>query len=52
MKSKFHCKAVIGIGIFSFGFGVLVSFFIPNAAIAVIEAAVLIALGALFFLQR
>ena len=51
MKSRFCAKAV-GIGVFAFGLGVLISFFIPNTVLVVIESAVIIALGVICCTQR
>ena len=51
MKAKQMCK-VIGLAILAFGLGVLVSFFIPEQVLVVIEAVIIIAIGCLYFTQR
>ena len=45
------CKTV-GVAVLAFGLGVLVSFFLPDTVLAVIEALVIIAVGVLFFAKR
>ncbi|MBR2339292.1 MAG: hypothetical protein IKA74_00480 [Clostridia bacterium] len=52
MRSRLCWKAAIGIGVFSFGLGVLISFFLPEAVLVVMEALVLIALGIICYAQR
>jgi hypothetical protein len=42
---------LIGVSILSFGLGVLISFFLPDTFLAVIEALVIVAIGLLFFLR-
>lgn len=42
------CK-VIGIAVFSFGVGILASFFLPDSVLVVIEALVIISIGILYF---
>ncbi|MBP3436388.1 MAG: hypothetical protein J6K61_00565 [Clostridia bacterium] len=51
MKSPSLCK-ILGISILTFGFGVLISFFLPETFLVVLEAVVIVAVGLLFFLQR
>ena len=41
---------IVGISIFTFGLGILVSFFLPDKVLAVIEALLIVAIGLLFFL--
>lgn len=50
MKTRLCAKA-IGIGVFAFGLGILISFFIPDAVLVIIEAAVIVALGVLCYLK-
>jgi len=45
------CK-VIGIAVFSFGVGILASFFLPDAVLVVIEALVIVSVGILYFSAR
>lgn len=40
---------VIGISILAFGAGILLSFFLPENVLAVIEAVLIVAIGVLFF---
>ena len=42
---------LIGISIFAFGLGILVSFFLPDRFLVVIETALIVALGLLFLLR-
>ena len=51
MKAKNMCK-VVGGAILAFGLGVLISFFLPEQVLVVIEALIIVALGCLFFAQR
>jgi len=51
MKALGLCK-IIGISILAFGLGVLISFFLPDAVLAVVEALVIVAVGVLFFLRK
>ena len=51
MKALSICK-IVGISILAFGIGVLISFFLPDAVLAVVEALVIVAVGILFFLRR
>lgn len=51
MKSNALGK-VIGISILAFGLGILISFFLPETVLVVIEAVVITATGILFFLHR
>ncbi len=43
---------VISIGVLSFGLGILFSFFIPEEVLIIAEALLIMAVGALCFLQR
>ena len=45
------CRTV-GVAVLAFGLGVLISFFLPDTVLAVIEAFVIIAVGVLFFTKR
>ena len=51
MKAKSLCR-VLGVSLLSFGVGILLSFFLPEAVLVVIEALVIIAVGLLYFLQK
>ena len=51
MKAKQMCK-VLGTAILAFGLGVLISFFIPEQVLVVIEAVIIIAVGCLYFTQK
>ena len=51
MKSGQVCRA-LGIAILSFGVGVLVSFFLPEAALVVIEAVTIIGVGFIYFSKK
>ncbi len=49
---KSHCIGkVIGTSILAFGAGILLSFFLPDSVLAVIEAILIVAIGVLFFLK-
>ncbi len=50
MKTKLLGKFV-GIGILAFGAGVLISFFLPDTVLAVIEAILIVTIGVLFFFK-
>ena len=50
MKSASLGK-IIGISLLAFGLGILISFFLPETVLVVIEAVVIVATGALFFLH-
>lgn len=50
MKSHSIGK-VIGMSILAFGAGILLSFFLPDSVLAVIEAILIVAIGVLFFLK-
>lgn len=50
MKSQL-CRT-LGIGVLAFGVGVLVSFFLPEEALVVIEAVTIIGVGVLYFIGR
>lgn len=43
---------IIGVSIFTFGLGILVSFFLPDKVLVVIEALLIVAIGLLFFLGQ
>lgn len=43
---------IIGISILTFGLGILVSFFLPDKVLVVIEALLIVAIGLLFFLGQ
>ena len=43
---------VLSIAILSFGLGIILSFFIPESVLVVIEALLIMAVGVLCFLQR
>ena len=43
---------LVGTAILSFGLGVLVSFFLPESFLVVIEALVIVSVGLLFFLHQ
>ena len=48
--NNLRCAAkLIGLAILSFGLGVLLSFFLPNGFLVVIEAIVIIGIGFLYF---
>ncbi len=51
MKTRGLCK-VLGISVLSFGLGILFSFFLPEAALIVIETVLIIAVGGLYFIQK
>lgn len=40
---------IIGISILTFGIGILISFFLPDSVLAVIEAILIVLIGVLFF---
>lgn len=42
---------LIGVSIFAFGLGILVSFFLPDRFLIVIETILIVALGLLFLLR-
>ncbi len=55
-KGAFTVKALvlsklIGISVLAFGAGILISFFLPETVLAVIEAFLIVAIGVLFFLK-
>lgn len=50
MKAQLLSK-LIGITVLAFGAGVLVSFFLPDTVLAVMEAILIIAVGVLFFFK-
>ena len=43
---------IIGISILTCGLGILVSFFLPDKVLVVIEALLIVAIGLLFFLGQ
>ena len=43
---------IIGIAILSLGLGILLSFFLPDGVLAVIEAILIVAVGVLFFINQ
>ena len=51
MKSQQLCR-VLGIAILSFGVGVLVSFFLPEQVLVVIEAIKIIGVGFIYFSKK
>ena len=42
---------LIGIAVFAFGLGILISFFLPDRALVVIETVIIVAIGLLFLLR-
>ena len=53
-ESVMRCSGVskiIGISILAFGAGILLSFFLPDSVLAVIEAILIVAIGVLFFFK-
>ena len=51
MRAKSLCR-VLGVSLLSFGIGILLSFFVPEPVLVVIEAVVIIAVGLLYFIQK
>lgn len=51
MKSQSLCKT-LGVAVLAFGVGVLVSFFLPETALVVIEAVTIIGVGVIYFSKR
>ncbi len=51
MRSQELCR-VLGIAILSFGIGVLVSFFLPQQVLVVIEAITIIGVGLICFSKK
>ena len=47
-KTRGVCK-VVGVALLSFGGGILSSFFLPQAALIVIESVLIIGVGLLYF---
>ena len=43
---------ILGISVLTFGIGILVSFFLPDKVLVVIEALLIVAIGLLFFLGQ
>ncbi len=48
MKTSSVSK-LIGLSILAFGAGILLSFFLPDSVLAIIEAILIVAIGVLFF---
>lgn len=48
---RFALSEVIGIAIFAFGLGILISFFLPDKVLVIIEALLIVAIGILFLLR-
>ncbi len=42
---------LIGIAVFAFGLGILVSFFLPDKVLVIIETVLIVAIGLLFLLR-
>lgn len=42
---------LIGVAVFAFGLGILISFFLPDRVLIIIETVILVALGLLFLLR-
>jgi hypothetical protein len=51
MKSQSLCKT-LGVAVLAFGVGVLVSFFLPETALVVIEAVTIIGVGVIYFSKK
>ncbi|MBQ7377851.1 MAG: hypothetical protein IJW71_06000 [Clostridia bacterium] len=51
MKAKSLCR-ILGVSLLSFGVGILLSFFLPETVLCVIEAIVIVLVGLLYFLQK
>ncbi len=51
MKSQQFCRA-LGTAIFGFGIGILVSFFLPETVLVVIEALTIIGIGFIYFSKK
>lgn len=51
MRAKSLCR-VLGVSLLSFGIGILLSFFLPEAVLVVTLALVIVAVGLLYFLQK
>ena len=47
----FPLGKTIGISILAFGLGILISFFLPDRFLVVIEAILIVVIGLLFFLR-
>lgn len=47
-----HLCRMLGIGVLAFGVGVLVSFFLPEEVLVVIEAITIIGVGCIYFLGK
>lgn len=43
---------LLSIGVLSFGLGILLSFFIPEGVLVIVEALMIMAVGVLCFLQK
>ena len=42
---------LIGVAVFAFGLGILISFFLPDSFLVVIETMLIVAIGLLFLLR-
>ena len=51
MKSQQLCRA-LGTAILGFGIGILVSFFLPETVLVVIEALTIIGIGLIYFSKK
>ena len=51
MKSQQLCR-VLGTAILGFGIGILVSFFLPETVLVVIEALTIIGIGLIYFSKK
>ena len=51
MRLTSLCRT-LGVSLLSFGIGILLSFFVPEPVLVVIEAIVIIAVGLLYFIQK
>ena len=51
MKSYMLCRT-IGIAVLAFGVGILVSFFLPETVLVVIEALTIIGIGCIYFARK
>jgi hypothetical protein len=50
MKTQYLAR-LVGTAALALGMGILISFFLPDAVLAVIEAILIVAVGALFFIK-
>lgn len=51
MKSQQLCR-ILGTAVFGFGVGILVSFFLPETVLVVIEALTIIGIGLIYFSKK